>query len=173
MLSRCPGEWLSDITFYLRVNQSVPLSLSLSLPPSLHTDSKSVAQSDSVSAWLPTWLCLPSTHSRTLTSPHLTSVIRTRTNQLAVIRQEAVCWLLSPPAEIVNLCKSRSFEVRPCLLWHSQYIVVSVGGMATRPGSGQCLLDCPEDGEPLATRRDSERRETEQTMDSLNLGERD
>ena len=45
--------------------------------------------------------------------------------------------------------------------------------MATRPGSGQCLLDCPEDGEPLATRRDSERRETEQTMDSLNLGERE
>ena len=45
--------------------------------------------------------------------------------------------------------------------------------MATRPGSGQCLLDCPEDGEPLATRRDSERRETEHTMDSLNLGERE
>ena len=44
--------------------------------------------------------------------------------------------------------------------------------MATRPGSGQCLLDCPEDGEPLATRRESERRETEHTMDSLNLGER-
>ena len=43
--------------------------------------------------------------------------------------------------------------------------------MATRPGSGQCLLDCPEDGEPLATRRETERKETEHTMDSLNLGE--
>ena len=52
-------------------------------------------------------------------------------------------------------------------------VKVSSGGMATRPGSGQCLLDCPEDGEPLATRRDSERRETEHTMDSLNLGERE
>ena len=50
---------------------------------------------------------------------------------------------------------------------------VSGAGMATRPGSGQCLLDCPEDGEPLATRRESERRETELTMDSLHLGERD
>ena len=43
--------------------------------------------------------------------------------------------------------------------------------MATRPGSGQCLLDCPEDGEPLATRRETERKEAEHTMDSLNLGE--
>ena len=52
-------------------------------------------------------------------------------------------------------------------------VVSSSAEMATRPGSGQCLLDCPEDGEPLATRRESERRETEHTMDSLNLGERE
>ena len=45
--------------------------------------------------------------------------------------------------------------------------------MATRPSSGQCLLDCPEDGEPLATRRETERKETEHTMDSLNLGKRE
>ena len=51
-------------------------------------------------------------------------------------------------------------------------VTVSQSDMATRPGSGQCLLDCPEEGEPLATRRESERRETELTMDSLNLGER-
>ena len=52
-------------------------------------------------------------------------------------------------------------------------VTVSQSDMATRPGSGQCLLDCPEEGEPLATRRESERREAELTMDSLNLGERE
>ena len=43
--------------------------------------------------------------------------------------------------------------------------------MATRPGSGQCLLDCPEDGEALSSRRETDRKESEQNvMDSLNLG---
>ena len=43
--------------------------------------------------------------------------------------------------------------------------------MTTRPGSGQCLLDCPEDGEALSSRRETDRKESEQNvMDSLNLG---
>ena len=44
--------------------------------------------------------------------------------------------------------------------------------MSTRPGPAQCLVDCPEDGEPLASRREGERKESDlNMMDSLNLGE--